>query len=43
MGRNTRNKRHNYFRYVFKVASKKDRQQRMKEAILKGEIFIDGK
>lgn len=41
MGRNTRNRRHNYFRYVFKHATKNEKQKKLKEAILKGEIFVD--
>lgn len=39
MGRNSRNKRHNYYRYTFKLATNKTRQLALKEAILKGEIY----
>lgn len=42
MGRNTRNKPSKY-RIVFRSATSKDRQRKLKEAILKGEIFTNDK
>lgn len=40
MGRNSRNRR-SKFRIVYKRATDKDKQKKLKEAILKGEIFTD--